>query len=374
MGKNKSYGKGLRYEITKYLLNCGTLTYTSLSILPLHHRNASRKVKNMLDEEFLLRHRVKSLRNLQVLSLNYSKTRNILESNYSRELLDYYDLAFESSLFANTKLWSMDSIHAQRFVYNSEIQAFMYASGLNNGAIDALDTVYISSPDLKRMLTYEDDVMVDYDGKKILGFTKSNGIAICPQENYAVYYAKKVLPKLSLGEAKLRNLSCNYAMKRNQTSKINGLIVVSDLHLLADYLDPCSDLNINGEDMRLDNFFALYDKVYAVPYTPAGVETMRYMTTPDWETRTIHRLTGQVPQDNRYLNFECDYFDRETKTATLIFCIPNIKRLRNFLYAAKNTSGITFRIVCYDYQEAFIKTIAPAIKIGSISLTKIKED
>ena len=63
-------------------------------------------------------------------------------------------------------------------------------------------------------------------------------------------------------------------------------------------------------------------------------------------------------QDTSYVNYVCDHYDKESKVGTLVFCIPDIVRLKKFLETAKlQNDRKKFRIICFDYQKEFVKKV-----------------
>jgi hypothetical protein len=145
-------------------------------------------------------------------------------------------------------------------------------------------------------------------------------------------------------------------LKGYNQSVESSVLFADDLLTLAPY--------VNIEDLdskyaaRYYNISNVYTSIYCLPYDTYGRDMLRLMTTPTWKHKIIESAVGEV-QDTRFVNYVCDHYDAQSKTGTLIFCVPDIARLKKFIDAAKvyNEKG-KFHIICFDFQKEFIKNVS----------------
>lgn len=361
MNNKKNYATGTRRDII-YLLHCnGILTYRSIRILPKSfgvHRTITQKLNEMLEEEVL--GKVKSTSRIVQQNFFYmrdyesnSKTTSI---GVPKECIEYYRAYYKEIIRA---LWTSKSSIVTRKILESEINTFMFSAG-----IDAMpdqnnedNAKYFGAREIKRYTGHKDD-MDEKDGEKKVKFSKIFGLLLSKGGNYGIYHTyKSGLTKLSGGEQKIlyQLNTITREIKGPSESIGSAIVVVKDLKSLEKNVDI--ENFESQEALNYYNFETVYDRIYAIPYNESGRDTLTLMTREGWKMKMIVAATGEY-QDTRHMPHICDHYDNATDVSTLVFCSPDIVRLKKFIAKAKlENNKEKFRVICFDYQKEFVKAV-----------------
>lgn len=362
MNNKKNYYKGTRRDIIYLLHNTGLLTSAALNVLPNSSNKPftyQRKINEMLKEGHLTRHLARGMKYKRVITMNdYDKLSGTYAVNIPQRCIDEYLTNYQDDL---RKVWSKaeaDYGRPVRIVKAAETALLAYGAGLNT-FVDQPKTEnhYFSSREIKNYINYSDDVEQATGEAKKIGFTKANGLVVSSGGNYAIYNVDRdALPKLSFGEAKLKNNLYLVAkrIQKNDTLPVEGLLVLDDMSCINDYL-ACMDID-SYKFSRTQMFFKTYDRLYAIPYDANGRDMLWYMThIQNWKERLIKAATGEV-QDTKFCNIPCNHYDKDTNTATLTFLIPDVERLYMFNEVLADRDG-RHRVICFDYQFPLVAAV-----------------
>ena len=360
MNNRKQYSHGTRRDII-YILHCaGILTYRGIRVLPeekYNKRTVQRKIHEMVDEGVLGKQKpaIEDVQQQFFYMRNYESNCKEITVAVSKECVDFYRDYFKEGI---RSLWSIKSSQTYRKIMESDLITFIYAAG-----IDAMpdqrngESKFFSSREVKRYTGYKDEVK-ETEGERKVQFSKVFGLILSSGGNYGVYHTyKSGLSKLSGGEYKiLAQLGKIVRQMKGEREEItSALVVVNDLDSLIGNID-IENLNTKYA-LNYYNFTSAYKSIYALPYTKEGRDMLTLMTKRGWRQRLIEAATGEM-QDTSYVNYVCDHYDKESKVGTLVFCIPDIVRLKKFLEIAKlQNDRKKFRIICFDYQKEFVKKV-----------------
>ena len=107
-----------------------------------------------------------------------------------------------------------------------------------------------------------------------------------------------------------------------------------------------------------DNLFEAYEEtnMFVIPLTPEGQELTKIMNIKYWQEK-LNAITIKKEwrtNNNAYVTFDGTHYDEAKKTTYyhFNFLIPNIARLKKFLYFAESNSNneAIYCIYCYDFQ------------------------
>lgn len=358
MNIKKNYNKGARRELTYIILSTGLITHDSLHILsPERNYNSYRiKLEEMVREKVVEKRKYK--RGNDQISFytfaDFTKFANIIKDSVPAASIDYYKDERE----VIQRISRENNSRALRKIQEAEIMLFMYMAGFSALADQTEGTRYYNSKEIKRYLNYNDDVESKTD---TVLYTKVHGFVSNEYNNYAVYRTTKSLPALSSGETKIINIYKMFIKQVYPDTKkveLRSILFTKTLAVLHDYID-ITDTRIGmTHDLAISSYLDKYQKgTYALPYDDNGKKHIRVMATPEWDKRTIELYLDRIP-DTTGSNIACDDYDKEEQVYTLVFCVPNLNKLKNFYYNAKLINKPeSFRVLCFDYQYDFINSL-----------------
>lgn len=103
----------------------------------------------------------------------------------------------------------------------------------------------------------------------------------------------------------------------------------------------------------------VYDSIYAVPEDEYGQKLIYLMKNDDWERKVISCvLPAEYIDDKVKGAIQCDGYDAEKEIYYLVFCVPDLCKLKKFIESAKHsTDGRKFTLFCFNYQLPLIKSL-----------------
>lgn len=349
----KDYKSSSRYLIIYLLHGTGILTKKSLAILPsalYAHRTLRDKLHELVNEGIVAKHSTKTLPHITVYSLNeYEAHRATIACHVPPESVAYYTESHKANI---RRVWNSKDEYPWRYIGESDIRVLMYAAGISSMP-DQLngDSKYYSSRELKYATDYGDDVVEDKGIKKVQ-FSKAFGMLTACDRYYIVYnMAGHRLPRLSKGEAKLKNHFGR--LFKVDASTLPSILVANNLLDIVPYI---LDSTPHSESLY-NNYLANYKTAYCIPYDDNGRDMLSLMCTPDWDKWIIKAATGDI-QDTSSIGFACDYYDYDTKVATYVFCVPDMIKFKRFVrHVYQENDREHYRIICFDYQKELVNEI-----------------
>ncbi len=358
MNNKKNYKKGTRKELIYILTSTGLITLNSLHIIsPEFNYNTFRlKLEEMAREKIVEKRKYKR-GNEQITFYtlaDYKKHKKIITEYIPTACTEYYESERDNINRAN----NANSSRALRKIQESEIMLFMYMTGLASFADQNNGTRYFNSKEIKRYLNYGDDIEEKTD---TVLYTKVYGFVSNEFNNYSVYHITKKIPALSSGETKIINIFKMFIKKQYpEVNKaiLKSILLAKDINTLIPYIDIQENNKGKTNELIIASYLDKYQEgTYLIPYNDYGKKHVRIMTMPEWDKRMISLYLDHKPNTSG-VDIACDDYDKEEKIYTLVFCVPNLNKLKNFYYNAKmiNSPG-HFKIICFDYQYEFISKL-----------------
>lgn len=387
MNNKKNYKKGNRREIIKALYMNGSISYKSLRLFRGNTRLIQRTVQQMKQEEILS---VIKKNGRKLISLkNYEGNRDKYESFMPKGYAEYYtEFAKKKAKKART-----DRTQTERVLKNAECAIFMQTSGIASYLDEKIPILnpnvnlpeessnYYNAKDIKEVEShqkgleaYQVEVVQDKDGnRKILG-SRMNGVLFSAGGIYVVYNINRNLIEWErYGEVKMSEhvkRIVKLKQKREKEPEIESI-------LLADNMDVFERV-INNEkktwrNLTLLNIDFAYANMYGLPLDRNGQMMIKIMQRSGWQKEMMDDFLPEIEENTNY-SVACDgYLDGRY---LLLFCIPNISKLKMFLKrAVQEEDKRKWKVYCFDFQISLLARLGKNnITISSISLEEYAKE
>ena len=295
----------------------------------------------------------------------------LILKDYTKTSLAYRDQIGNQKLFTYYEIFGQEDARRvkyapqqekERVIRNGESYLFMCGAKIEcllGEKVSLQDTEsklpgnsYYTSREVK----FYDDFVTDYDKNKMLNTTRMNGLAVTNGGGYVVYDVNRSLPNFTYGEMKIRTYCETLLAKKNWTTLKGGIILSNDMETMKKYIRPVSAEKQN-QLLRLES---AYDHIYSLTLDKTGQRMMQIMSMYNWDKEMYKNMLADIVTQNtvdEYCAVECDACTGDTYY--FVFCVPDIKRFKQFLYRAdyeKNPKR--YRIICFDYQAEMLKDVA----------------
>lgn len=368
MNKKKNYSKGARLEILKLLHICGLIPLHSFEML---HNNNTRvyqqRAKEMEREGVTVNYRIPNSNYKYVHMQDYEK--NMAKYDYRKYLPEgYYERYVTYGAIDSKRGRSQtDKTKQERAIRNAEIFIMMYGAKINSLPEDKImlgseeylredQSYYYTSREIKNYTGYKSDVEITYDnqGKESSKKVKSSrvlGLYTSPGGDYAVYQLGRNLVNWNQsGEYKIsilinKILCAKYKEPRGTDSR--GIIISQNAETLRKA--------IGAEDAKAEAWFRniedCYKELYVLPYNQYGQQMLKIMGLRGWKEKSREMFLNE--QQRQPCSIPCDGYDGERYY--LLYCIPDVKKLRLFLRrAALEDNPRKYVVICFKEQAQMV--------------------
>ncbi len=376
MNAKKNYTKGIRRELVRLLSMSGVMTYRSLNAMPWNRQMAGRMIRKMEKEGVLEVYKNPS----RILFANhtwqgtgeeYEQALTKEEIRYYRENVSYY----MKNLKEDRKKWYQNS---ERLLRESEINALLYAAGTKiltdekpcgDERIPEDMEVYYTSREIRRY--WEDkatraglkSMMSDYmEGGAM--HTRGHGLLISPGGNYAVYHTGRTLMKWEpMGEMTFAVNMARFLNRRTgdvQAEQIEDAIMLADVPVVYARMAVCEKKY--QKRTGLEAVSQVYRRLYVLTTSSEGRRMACMMQKKGWQTRLREAfLAHEEMRESQFCTTPCDGYDREKDVYTLLFCIPDLIKLKDFATrAALEQKPEQYRVICFTHQLPIVANIVGA--------------
>lgn len=361
----KNYRIGYRRELMKLTLVCGSLPFKSLSLLDKNLRGMQRALTTMEREGTLEEYHEKDIWVVGI--SDYKKKIGELIEFYNVKLLKYYEL-YGISDFTRAKSGTQQE--KQRVLRNSESILFMYAANCEvfpgekesiNQSACITNTTYYTSREIKasKELKENGGLVVEEDDTNIVSNTRINGLLASKGGTYAVYNLGKTLYKFrGKAERKTQDYITRLVAQKSLAQLEGAVLMCKDNALFTRLLFPKD----REEKKATDVIMSSYPAVYHLPFDVNGVKTMEIMSQYRWKDIMLHSLLTNTQLSN---GGQGRFYDgKENDNYYLIFCIPDLKKLKMFVESARMDANDNskYYIYAYNHQIEYLSQI-PCDKI-----------
>ncbi len=370
MNNRPRYNEGKRKEIVRLLLSNGCIPYRDIKYVTDNASTFARQLWKMKTEGVV----DKGSRNGEgyYVLKDFERNKGLITESYDEKsiLYQYY------KNFGKTDVNNMlngEPYRIRRGIRNAESGIFMeycgvtseigqksslYKSSLPEGTL-----CYYNSRELKGADSYT--LEVDEDTKEVIGRTYINGLLISPGGTYAVIDAYNYFLSYNMGEIRINIYIANLVAEKHLPKYKGCIILVRDYDVLTRFFTYD---NITWQ-RGMTNLFGAYSKVYGISMETDGREMIKLITMADWDETLNRNYLSDKPK-SPYSVVDCD--GEESGNYYLNFCIPDIKKLYNFLNAAEQMNEPSkFHIICFDTQQEYIQKISKGLcKIYTLPLSE----
>lgn len=363
-----NYRVGNKKELLILLHKLGVIPFRSLRLLtaPARPRILQQAIYQMERDHVV---KIEKRGNEKIVMLQNTELQRKKYQEYLPALLiDYYND------FSNRNLWrtsEKDVVGQVKVIRDTDAQMFFYACRFQIGPdakdiskelIEMEERSYYSSRELKRLDGYNDGKASS--GKKISA-SRVNGMMLADSGAYAVYnLGNQMIEWRRFSEVKLSTYITELMRKRSayeQNAKIPKEAIV--LATTDKIFHQICELNYEkNKTYRVTymNIDYVYDSIYAVPEDINGKLLIDIMSSRGWKYRIKQMLLRpEYIEDQKFTTVPCDGYDQINDVYILIFCIPDLVKLKSYV-ARANLEGNKkkYRVYCYSYQIPLLVTLA----------------
>ncbi len=363
MNNKGNYKKGYRQELMKLLLSVGVISYDGLHLLEGEHRMYTRKLKEMEKEGVVRRCRVgkkwcATLTQFEEKSLGYIEHFPGYRGVYIR---------YGSSRSQDVGRYKSDKNRAIKAYREGEVGEIMYSAGINVLASDK-PRLYNGEQIGEGAYFFSDNEIKDLqpaDAKKEKGSgsvvsTRALGLLVSPGGNYVVYHTGERRIKWSGVNEYSFSYSCGRVVEEYKGQRMKApaleqsIFFYSDSQVIVDTMDE-SKVG-ESQSITIDGISNKFKQAYVLPNNEIGRDMVRIISEEDGEDRTKVILLDGIDTKQKSKTFVSDACTDDE--AILLFCLPDICKLKNFLYAASYIGNkMKFTVICFDWQEKYVAEI-----------------
>ena len=372
MNKGMNYGKGYKNEILQLLHICGVIPYRSLRLLSANHRMYQRAVKDMEKAGIVIVDKRGGEKNVRL--RNHRWRRGEYENFIPETYMRYYEQTAVGAV-SDLSGGSKNKTTPGRILKNSATQIMMYACGieispdkrdLRSDMLEDNDLAYYNSNEIKQIESYHDKVTHEKgDGeysKKLIN-SRINGVLISPGGVYAIYNIGNALIEWKrFGEVKMATYISGL-IRHKSISDVSfnepreAIVIAQNDSLYTKILQ--GNYNKHSKVILMNIDYA-YDRLYAVPESRDGICMLKMMEVNGWRGKILDSIIPKEEQlAKNEVTVECDGYDISTGRYKLVFCIPNLQKLKAFVTRAELAAERDkFHIYCFSYQTKLITDVA----------------
>lgn len=389
VNKGINYAIGYKNEILQLLHICGVIPYRSLRLLSANYRMYQRAIIDMKNAGVVIVDKRGGEKNVRL--LNHRWRRAEYENFIPEEYMKYYEQT-AVGVISDLSSGSKNKTTPGRILKNSATQIMMYACGieispdkrdLRNEMLEDDDLIYYNSNEIKQIESYHDKVTHEKKegeyNKKLIN-SRINGVLISPGGVYAIYnIGNSLIEWKRFGEVKMAayiaGLIRHKSISDISINEPKEAIVIARTDSL--YTKIClGSYNKNSKTILMNIDYA-YDRLYAVPESRNGIIMLKMMIKNGWQRKILDSILSKEEQlAQNIVSVECDGYDVSAGIYKLVFCIPNLQKLKSFTTRAELASERDrFYIYCFDYQTKLITDVAGTnVKILKTNIEKFYND
>ena len=389
MNNTKNYNSSYRKELLTVSLAVGFVPFKCLPLINPNKASIQHIVNIYIAEGDFEKYHKKDIWALaptqqlrdRIYRSDQSEKEN-LGKKFSEPLKDYYK---EYSMNEFYKLKSSDKKYDSRKIRalrNGEVFTFFYGAGfdtlpgskknlneLTGSEQEIADTTFFPFRELtninKNIYFNDSEYEIKEDATEAINLTKINGIISLKgaESTYTVINAGKKLDQYKRNGERKSIIYINNILASTTLPQISGCIILYSSEIPIKKLIYCE----SKERQFANNLFEAYEEtnMFVVPLTPEGQELTKIMNNKYWQEK-LNAITIKKDwrtNNNAYVTFDGTHYD-ETKKITYYhfnFLIPNIARLKKFLYFAESNANneAIYCIYCYDFQKSLLEDICP---------------
>lgn len=355
----KRYNTGMRHEIMKLLLSLGTVTTNGLRMkFRDNYKYAAETMRRMMDEGIIREGKyVLGRRVTRYFVLNDFPTKKKIYMRYFPVGYYYcYHTYGENNAKDISRRQKEEVYTMERIARISDIGVMMMRSGVKSMP-DEIHEILKGDAKIEEGGTYYFTANAVKRSLDVVSNSRAVGFMCCTNETFVVYNTgERARLKWSVStEGKIMRIVNMIDREMREVKIENGREVSA---ILIGGEQAVSMIFEEREDKRVSTIKipSGYKEMLYVPYTEDGVWLLEQMNTAEWRAELKKKYLKGLEPPNIKNGIAHDAKDKDVNV--LLFCIPDIEKLHNFVTHAKFTGAKEkFRILCYPFQEGFLRTI-----------------
>ena len=224
------------------------------------------------------------------------------------------------------------------------------------------NSLYLDSVQIKNIGSYQATVQNILGSQKITN-SRINGVSITKGGVYAMYSTGKNTPEWKRnGEVKMA--ACIQAVVAKSVENVDlsdykkeAVIISKRDSTFVKVIE--SEYKSHSQRRTLMNIDFAYEHMYSLPSSYEGIRVFRTMQLPNWQAKIKEQLlSSKEIKESNYVSVSCDGYDKREGIYKLIYCIPDMTKLKSFSKrAAIDEERDKYHIYCYESQLPLIRAV-----------------
>lgn len=386
MNEKANYGKGRRRELTKQMMSYGMVLYRSLRYLDETDKKMSQRILREMERENTVRFakdpKIVYLKNptankklMDAMPEGYGYQNMLSAQKRNRALVSSCEESYRIRLYKTVDTLMFMSAAGvltlpdkkpvirkmitkeMQEIDKDDIEPYKEKKEDEPITIDAKGSYYYTSTDYKSITGYVD--LIGSSSKKVIG-SRSLGCMLSGGNVYVVYHVgQNLIEWKQRGEERMAHHLAQLFSKIYEPYIGQTDVVVDRAIVLAED-DFVFQQIIENESSTLMNIDYTYQKMYGVTLDISGRRLLEKMKDSNFENRIMASILddGEI-HDSNMTRTACDGYNKETKVYSMVFCSPDICKLKHFIKAAyRDNDKKKYRIYCYTHQLPLIISLA----------------
>ena len=223
-------------------------------------------------------------------------------------------------------------------------------------------SLYLDSVQIKNIGSYQATLQNILGSQKITN-SRINGVSITKGGVYAMYSTGKNTPEWKRnGEVKMA--ACIQAVVARSVENVDlsdyekeAVIISKKDSTFVKVVE--SEYKAHSQRRTLMNIDYAYEHMYSLPSSYEGIRVFRTMQLHNWQAKIKEQLlSSEEIKESNYVSVSCDGYDKREGIYKLIYCIPDMTKLKSFSKrAAIDEEKEKYHIYCYESQLPLIRAV-----------------
>lgn len=203
---------------------------------------------------------------------------------------------------------------------------------------------YYPSTEIKASTEYEDKIVIENGNKKVIP-SKSVGIAVLGKKGYTVYNIGERVRSMLYPSNEER-----YRVYMEGVLKARGIVGGVNAIMIGDSWMNVAEVITN--DFEKGYITTVYRSIYAFTRCVEDVILLGMLKEEGYEEKIKKSVLKEYEIESaKNTRVACDGYNEETGVYSLVYCMPDIKKLRLFANATCLSKDKTkYKVYCYKHQ------------------------
>ncbi len=389
MNTKTNYKKGYVNSVLNTVFRYGVVPFDVFSLYGKQKAvQYHRAIKRLKDEGIL--EEIKTLNKVRCIRFGSSvpdEARKVIDatisSNNDKDRL--YLLAMQNISRDKLGRYKTDQT---KIINDISAECFVDAAGFQTDAqIEDMEQLnkplYLTSSQLKKESDYSDKIEKTKEGADALRNSRINGLYAAPGGVFSIYsLGFHLIEWKRTGEVRMQAYITSMLSRKidefyNNMYRKEAIILSKSEVSYAEIIKLDYSAKKRNSGRVLMNIDYAYDHMYAIPYSHNGIKMFQMMQEPNWKYQLKSKfLSYEEIEESQYVTVQCDGYNKDTGVYTLVFCIPDMTMLKDFIKrATMDEDSGKYRIICYKHQLPMLaEVVGRNAKVMTIGLDDVYEE